>query len=163
MRALLLNSRMRMNRMLTLACLFLLFAAAGCDNVVDSVRARMEPAVEPHVRVFAADERTTYAAALAALDQIDFRFTHGGPAQGEMEAISSITREDADARQVSLVAEFQAAGGGGTEITVRMKEIVETDSNGELGQGVESPLRDTPLYEVFFHYIDQGLAPKKAD
>lgn len=152
---------MRMNRTLPWAFAALLIAAAGCDNVVDNFRDRLQPNIEPHVHVFAADERTTYAAALAALDQIDFRFTHGGPAQGEMEAISSVMREDAGARQVSLVAEFRVADGGGTEMSVRMKEAVEDNSDTHLGQGIESPLRDTPLYEAYFHAIDEQLAAKK--
>jgi len=133
-------------------------AAAGCDNVADSVRDRLEPRADPHIRVFAADEKATYAAARAALDQIDFRFTRGGPAEGEMEAISPITHDQAEgARQVSLAAEFRAANGGGTEVSVRMKEIIEADSDGHLGQGTEAPLRDTPLYEVFFRTIGQQL------
>jgi hypothetical protein len=98
---------------------------------------------------------------LAALDQFDFRFTHGGPAEGHLEAISSITHDSDGARQVSLVAEFRLANGGGTEIAVRMKEILEADSDAHLGQGTETPLRDTPLYEVFFHNIGQQLGLRK--
>ena len=138
-----------------------MLGAAGCDNVVDSVRTHLQPSGDPHVRVFAADERTTYAAALAALDQVDFHFTHGGPAEGELEAMSSITHDADGSRQVSLAAEFRAANGGGTEVTVRMKEILETDPDAHLGQGTETPLRDTPLYEVFFRNISQQLELKK--
>jgi hypothetical protein len=92
---------------------------------------------------------------------MDFRFIHGGPAEGEMAALSSIQHESDGDRQVSLAAEFRVANGGGTEVTVRMKEVVETDPDAHLGQGVESPLRDTPLYAVFFHAIDQQLNPAK--
>jgi hypothetical protein len=136
-------------------------AAAGCANVADDVRARLQPDVAPHVQVFAADPKAAYAAALAALDQMDFRYTHGGPAQGELEAISSIRHESDGDRQVSLAAEFRVAADGGTEVSVRMKEAVEADPDAHLGQGVEGPLRDTPLYAVFFRAIDQELAARK--
>jgi hypothetical protein len=150
----------QMKRLFSLLLVAML-GTAGCDNLADSVRSRLEPNGNPHVRVFSADEKTAYAAALAALDQIDFHFTHGGPAEGEMEALSSITHDADGSRQVSLAAEFRVANGGGTEVTVRMKEILETDPEAHLGQGTETPLRDTPLYEVFFRNISQELELKK--
>ena len=46
---------------------------------------------------------------------------------------------------------------GGTEVRLTLKEIIE-DSSEHLGMATTSPLRDTPLYEVFFHAIQANLA-----
>jgi hypothetical protein len=141
---------------------FLLAAAlvlAGCDSV-DSVRDHLEPAASPHVLVFAADEPTTFAAAKAALAQMDYKFTHGGPAEGRMEALSPINSGAGSADQFSLAADFRPVDGG-TEVSVVMKEMIEDDSANHLGQGTETPLRDTPLYAVFFHNIQSQIDLKK--
>jgi hypothetical protein len=138
---------------------FLLASAlllAGC-SVADSVRDRVAADHAPHARVFAAEPRAAYAAAHAALDPMGFRLTHGGPAEGQMEALSSVMAGEAGekARQVSLRAEFHAADGG-TEVQVWLKEIIEDDS-ARLGMATTTTMRDTPLYEVFFHAIQANL------
>jgi hypothetical protein len=128
----------------------------GCA-VADSVRERVAADHAPHTRVFAADPRAAYAAAHAALDPMGFRFTHGGPAEGLMDALSAVMPGEAgeNARQVSLHAEFHAAEGG-TEVRVTLKEIIEDDAD-RLGMATTTGLRDTPLYEVFFHAIQANL------
>jgi hypothetical protein len=138
---------------------FLLAAAlalGGCA-VADSVRERVAAESSPHARVFASDPRTTYAAARAALDPMGFTFTRGGPAEGRMEALSAVLPGEAgeNARQVSLQAEFHSAEGG-TEVRVTLKEIIEDDA-ARLGMATTTGLRDTPLYEVFFHAIQANL------
>ena len=141
-----------------LASLFLATALllAGC-SVADSVRERVAADNTPRTRTFAAEPRATYAAAHAALDPMGFRFTHGGPAEGQMDALSSVMAGEAGekARQVSLHAEFHSADGG-TEVKVWLKEIIEDDSS-HLGMATTTPMRDTPLYEVFFHAIQSNL------
>ena len=72
----------------------------------------MEPSANPHVRVFAADARTTFAAAKGALAQMDYRFTHGGPAEGRMEALSPIASGGGGADQFTLAADFRTVDGG---------------------------------------------------
>ncbi len=131
---------------------------SGCGTV-DSLRQRVTEDAPPHVRVFPADPRATFAAARAALDSIGYTFVRGGPAQGRMEALSAILPGEAgeNARQISLSAQFRAAEGG-TEVGVVLKEIVEDDS-ARLGVATTAPLRDTPLYEVFFRAIQANLPP----
>ena len=141
-----------------LASLFLATALllAGC-SVADSVRERVAADNTPRTRPSPPSREPTYAAAHAALDPMGFRFTHGGPAEGQMDALSSVMAGEAGekARQVSLHAEFHSADGG-TEVKVWLKEIIEDDSS-HLGMATTTPMRDTPLYEVFFHAIQSNL------
>jgi hypothetical protein len=134
---------------------------AGCDDIGDSLQDRVDPAIQPHVRVFAASQRATYEAARAALNQIGFRFLHGGPAEGKLEALSGLADGDVagSTQQFSLKAEFAPAADGGTEVRVRLSEFIEEDTEHHPGFTTESPLKDTPLYETFFRYIQQGLRP----
>ena len=39
-----------------------------------------------------------------------------------------------------------------------LKEAIEADSYERQGFATESPLRDTPYYDVFFNYVGQALA-----
>jgi hypothetical protein len=149
------------------AALWLLAAAfmlcAGCDEIPDSLRDRIDGAEAPHVRVYAADQRTTYAAARAAVDELGFRFVKGGPATGELEALSALAPGDnqGSTQQFSLKATFSPTPDGGTEASLWLKEVVEADSANRQGFATESPLRDTPLYETFFRAIQQGIDGKK--
>jgi hypothetical protein len=144
-----------------LAACFLL--SAGCDELPDSLRDRIDGAEPPHVRVFSADRKATYAAALEAVGQIGFRFERGGPATGDLEAISGLATGDdlGSTRQFSLKARLNPTPDGGTEVQVWIKEIVEGDSENHPGFATESPLRDTPLYEAFFHAVQQGIGGGK--
>jgi hypothetical protein len=87
-----------------------------------------------------------------------YTFSRGGPAEGWLDALGPVLPGDAgeNARQISLHAEFHAAEGG-TEVALNLKEIIE-DSSAHLGMATTTPLRDTPLYEVFFHAIQANLA-----
>lgn len=140
-----------------------LLVCAGCDEIPDSLRARIDGAEAPHVRVYSADQRTTYLGARAAVDQLGFRFVRGGPAAGELEALSEIAQGETQgsAQQFSLKAKFSPTLDGGTEVRLWIKEVVEGDSANHPGFATESPLRDTPLYETFFRAIQQGIDGKK--
>lgn len=138
---------------------------AGCDDVVDRMS---QPILQspPQVRVFSGDQRTVFAAAKGALDSMDYKLTHGGPAEGTMEAVSGIMPGDTpnSTKQVSLKAEFRPADNGGTEVTVRMSEIAEQGATGGAGTSGETPgalsavsLGTGPLYDVFFGAIQQNL------
>lgn len=135
------------------------FLLAGCATV-ESVRDKIEAGPPPRVRVFPADPRTTYKAARAALDQMGYTFEHGGPAEGELTALGPVMPADIEgsSHQYSLAAHFRAVEGG-TEVSVQMKEIYEEDTEHHQGMATTSPLRDTPLYEVFFRGIRQALPP----
>ena len=124
---------------------------AGCEDV-STFRAPSARAsgfrCPPHVRVFAADERTTYAAAKAALEPMGYTFQHGGPAQREIDALSHVTGGDepATARQFTLKAKFDPSlDGASTEVSVKMDEIDEEDSGRNLSRATEVPLTDTSL------------------
>jgi hypothetical protein len=136
----------------------------GCAEVPDSLRNRMPGGAQPRVRAFSADPKATFAAARAALDQMGYRFTGGGPAQGRLDAMSEISPGDwpGSSHQFKLQAEFHPAlDASGTEVSVRMTEVIESDSANHPGQGTETALMDTPLVEVFFHGIQQNLPVQK--
>ncbi len=147
----------------------LALALTGCDSIsdaTDSVREKFATRDEPHVHVFAADPRATYEAAKVAVDQLDFRFLRGGPAQGELEAASKLEAGDslASTRQITMKVQLRAAPSPatGTEVSIWLKEVLEADASKGEGQGVASPLRDTALYDAFFRNLQQALdSPKK--
>ncbi len=129
----------------------------GCA-VTDSVRERIAADSPAHTRIFATEPRAAYAAMRASLTGMGYTFSRGGPAEGWLDALGPVLPGDAgeNARQISLHAEFRAAEGG-TEVALSLKEIIE-DSSAHLGMATTTPLRDTPLYEVFFRAIQAHLA-----
>jgi hypothetical protein len=109
-------------------------------------------------RVVEADQRKTYEAAKLALREIDFKFVRGGPAQGKLHAISSVSSSSdlRGARQLELDVKLGYAPGG-TEVGLLFSEITEDDSTTRGGMGTSAPMRDSALYEVFFRAIEQAL------
>src|SRR5476651_1222714 len=90
----------------------------GCDSLSDArdtLHEKFNAREEPRTRVFAADQRATYEAAKIAAEQLDFRFRRGGAAQGELEAVSSLTAGNslATTRQLAMKVRFAAAPDGG--------------------------------------------------
>lgn len=143
-----------------LSCLVL----SGCDSVSEQLSAPFV-APQPKSRVFAADERATYAAARAALDEMSFGFVRGGPAQGVIEALSSVQTGGESSmnggRQLQLEAHFSSAADGGTQVDVVMHELVQSDLNQHPGMGTSTLLRDSPVYEEFFAAIGRRLTAHK--
>lgn len=146
--------------------LVLLVAAlffTGCDSISDattSVRDRMAAREAPKVRTFAADPRAAYEAVRTSATNMGYRYLRGGPAQGEFEAISRIGSGETlgSARQISMRVTLRATlDGKGTDVAVRLTEIIEADSSNRAGQATETPLRDTPQYDNFFRRIGQEL------
>jgi hypothetical protein len=143
----------------------LCLALAGCESVRDvtsSVRERVAGRSTPHTHLFAAESRALYAATRSAINDMGFNFVRGGPAQGEIDAISGLSSDNAlrTTRQISMKVRLVTVSGG-TEARVTLSEVIEDDFNKGAGRGTESPLRDTPLYEVLFHHIEQALAAAK--
>ncbi len=138
---------------------------AGCDSAPDTLREGLGFDVPAHSRTFPGGQKETFVAARAALGPMGFRFVKGGPAQGVLEAISDVSNGESmsSAQQFRIKATFVGApDGGGTRVDVRMTQIIQEDSEHQLSMATESPLTDTPLYEVFFHGIQQELsAPAK--
>lgn len=142
----------------SLAALALL---AGCADEIEDVRQQVTGDYPVQTRTFAAPEPAVYAAARQALKDMDFRFTHGGVHQGLMEAASEIVpgEDVGSSQQFTLKANFSTgADGKSTDVTVEMTKVVEPDTENHQGQGVESPLRDTALYDAFFNGIQNDLA-----
>ena len=133
---------------------------AGCDSTVEDMRGRISGDGPSTSRTIPATEEATYTAARAALKQMDFRFTHGGQKQGEVDGVSNVGPGDdpGSAHQFSLKAHLEPTlDGTGTVVTVQLTEIIEQDSENHLGMGTEAPLRDTALAEVFFRKIQENL------
>ena len=153
----------------TLASLALLVALglSGCEAVSDaasSVRDRVVARDDFKMSSYAADPRATYDAVRAAAADMGYRFVRGGPAQGHFEAISALRSGETigSARQISMKVVLKPTfDGQGTEVTVRLREIIEADSSNRAGQATETPLRDTPQYDVFFRRVGTqlGVAP----
>jgi hypothetical protein len=54
------------------------------------------------------------------------------------------------------------AAESGTEVEVSLIEVIEEDTANQPGMATQTPLRDTPLYEVFFRDVQTALtAPPK--
>ena len=142
-------------------------ALAGCESVADAtsaVRGRLTAREQPQVKTFAAPPRATYDAVRGAATDMGYRFVRGGPAQGEFEAISGLRTGETigSARQISMkVALEPTLDGKGTDVSVWLKEIIETDSSNRAGQATETPLRDTPQYDVFFLRVERSLGVKR--
>ena len=139
-----------------------LLGVAGCEsvsNATGAVRSRIAARETPHVKTFAATSRATYDAVRAAATQMGYRFVRGGPAQGEFEAVSNVRPGEThgSARQLSMKVRLENSLEGGTQVSVKITEIIEADSSNRAGQATETPLRDTPQYEVFFRRVGEAL------
>ena len=145
-----------------------MLALAGCESVstaTSGVRERITPREEPRTRKFDAQPRLVYEAVRAAAGQMGYRFVRGGPAQGEFEAMSGVREGEAvgSSRQLTMkVTMRRTLDGTGTDMTLRITEIIEPDSSHRAGQATEAPLRDSPQYEVFFRRVEQALGAAKA-
>lgn len=139
----------------------------GCASVAErpTVREQITQRDETRTKTFAASPRLVYEGVRAAAGQMGYRFVRGGPAQGEFDAVSAIGQADGtrNSRQVAMKVRLRSSLDGGTEITIRLTEVIEMDSTGRGGMATETPLRDTPQYEVFFRRVEQALAAAKAE
>ncbi len=124
----------------------------------DSVRERWAARNAGKSRVYKADPKVVHAAARASLESLGFRYTRGGAKTGVLEAVSTVSSSGdlRGGRQLSLKAQVTAIGAG-TQLTVQLTEIVEDNFNKGAGQATETPLRDTPLYEVLFREVEKTV------
>jgi hypothetical protein len=143
---------------------WILVGLTGCESMSEAaagVRSRLAPRDEPRMHTFDAAPRLTFEAVRAAATQMGYRYVRGGPAQGEFDAVSGISagEQGGSSRQLSLKARLRATlDGRGTEITLRITEIIESDTSNRAGLATETPLRDSPQYEVFFRRVKDALA-----
>ena len=141
---------------------------AGCDSPVgDTVQSALSPREAPRTRVFQADGKATYDAAKAAAEELGYHFVKGGPAQGELIEMSDVSNGDeasGSSRQLSLKVTLTPADPSGTSVEASFEEILESSSSTGAAPSLatETPLKDTPLYEVFFRNLGKALeAPPK--
>jgi len=137
-----------------------LLALSGCESVRDKVHEHFTPPVYQS-KVVNVDQRKAYDVARTALAKMSFTFERGGPAQGRIAAVGPINTSASGpgtARQLWFDAKLSPALEGGTKIEVLFSELVEDDFNKRPGQGALTPLRDSPIYEAYFQYIDAALA-----
>ena len=156
-----------MNRRFVLCAVLSLAVFSGCESLSEattSVRDKLAAREQPRTHTYQAAQRPTYEAARVAVEQMGFRFIRGGAAQGELEAVSGLSSGDTlrSARQIILKLRLNPTLDGGTEASLLLSEVIESDSRGRAGQGTSVALRDTPLYEVFFRNVQLAIdAPRK--
>jgi hypothetical protein len=147
-----------------LTALLALALLAGCESLSETtsfVRGRLAAREEVKERSYPAAPRVVYDAVRAAVAQMGYRVVRGGPAQGEIDAVSAVGagEQHGSARQIALKVKLRAAlDGGGTVVAVSLTEILEPDSSNRAGQATGMPLRDTPQYQVLFQRIAELLA-----
>ena len=132
----------------------------GCNSdLQDEVRSALGPREAPRSQVFHADKRAAYEAVRATVEEMSFTFVRGGPAAGELEAMSGVTSGDEPrgSRQILMKVRLSPAGESGTQVQVSLIETLEGDSTGQPGMATQTPLRDTPLYNVFFRDVQTAL------
>lgn len=150
-------------KIIGLVILSLLIGLAGCQAVREEVRERVSPQYK--MKVVKVDQRTAYAAALKALGKMNYTFERGGPAQGVIHAVGPMDTSvsgPGTARQYWFDARFSPSTevDGATNVEILFSFLIEEDFSKHPGQGTLTPMRDTPLYEVFFNYLDQALAAR---
>jgi hypothetical protein len=155
-----------MKHILVAALLIAGFAFSGCDSVEDaasSLHDRFAKRDEPRTKTFSVPPRVAYDAVKAAATNMGYRFTRGGPAQGEFEATSGVASGESAGTAQQLTMKVRLHGtldGTGTEVSVRFTEILETDSSNRMGMATESTMQDTPLYEVFFRNVQTAIGAR---
>lgn len=134
----------------------------GCKNLDDAasnMRDRISGKDESRTRTFRASQREVYQAVRASAEKMGYRFQRGGAAQGFFEAVSGIGQGDVlrTSRQIAMKVSLKPAPSEGTEVTVRLTEIVEAEGANRSLSAQEAPLQGTPQYEVFFRLIQQAI------
>lgn len=150
-----------------LVALIAMVLVTGCESWRDSrtLSERLNPRESPRVRTYSATPRETYDAVRIAAARMGYRFVRGGPAQGEFEGLSGVLSGDTpgSARQIAMSVKLSATlDGKGTDVSVKLTEIIESDSANRAGMATGTPLRDTPQYEVFLRRIQEALETFKA-
>lgn len=109
--------------------------------------------------VFSADRALVFAAAKAAVLDMGFTVSKAGAAQGIIEGYHKVVAGDSlQSATQRLVSVRVSDDPGGTQVEVLFSQVVQDDfSKGPL-LGTTTPMRDTPLYEVFYRGIRESLA-----
>lgn len=136
-------------------------AFTGCSSDTISMPGPLREKFSPsyHTHVVQADQRKTYDAARAALKAMDFKVERGGPAQGKISGVNTVSSSQdlRSARQMSVDIKLTKQPDG-TEVAALFSEIQEDDFNKHPGMGTSNPVRESGVYEVFFQHLDRALA-----
>lgn len=137
----------------------------GCESVnsaAGSVKERWGLRNNGRVRVIEAEQRPVFDASVAAVKKMGFRITSSGAAQGKIDAVGDLQTDNSlrGSRQVTVKVRIEGRGAG-CEVHLFLSEIIEDDYNKGAGMGTETPLADTPLYEVFFREVERGVGKKR--
>lgn len=147
---------------LALAALSLLLT--GCQSMssaAGSVKERWGLRNNGRARIVPADQRSVFDASLAAVKKMGFNVTRSGAAQGKIDAVGGLQTDNSlrSSRQVTVKVRIDEKGDG-CEVRLFLSEVIEDDYNKGAGMGTETPLADTPLYEVFFREVERGVQKK---
>ena len=139
----------------------LLGACESSTGTKDSLRQRWTARYEGQTRTFSGDQRQVFEAAKDVAKSMGYRIVRGGPAQGTFEAASGLESDAAlrSSRQMTLKVKLSGAADG-TELNAVFFEIFESDSQRQPGMGTETPLKDGPMYELYFAHVSQALKQK---
>lgn len=156
-----------MNRLAVVGFALAVALLSGCATLSDAaggMREAMAERDQPRTHSYAAPQRVTYQAVRVAAEKMGYRFLKGGAAQGRFEAVSSVGSGESNrsSRQIAMKVDLKPTLDEGTEIAVRLTEVIESESATRSVMTTESPLRGTPQYEVFFRAVQQALEEQGA-
>jgi hypothetical protein len=142
--------------LVSLVCL----ALAGCESVRNDFGAGLSEKINGPTyqhRVLADAPPAVFERARMALDQLGFRITRAGAAQGIIEGVSGLATDDRlrGSRQRTVKVRLESTLDEGTDVAVLFTEVVEDDFSKGAGQGTETSLRNHPLYDAF--WADLGV------
>jgi hypothetical protein len=144
-------------RVFTLTILSLAFALAGCDSV-PSLSERFDP-VPPQTRIYKAERAAAFDAARHAMEQIDFKVTRSGEAQGIVDGLSRVETGNSfqGARQYAMDVRLSDASPGHTAVAVLLRQQDESTS---FAGATDKPVREHGLYGTYFAAFEHELGQK---
>lgn len=140
-------------------------AFSGCESMKsasDGVRESWATRYEGHSQVFKGTQKEVYAACKGAVDAMGFRFIKGGAAQGKLEAVSTLRTDNnlKGSSQLSFKVTLRQVAEG-VEVNLLILEVVEDNFNGRGGIATETPLRKSPLYELYMAQVGEVLSKQR--
>ena len=134
-----------------------LIGLSGCESMKsasEGVREGWAARYEGRSKVFPATQKECFIACKKAFEKMDFRFTKGGAAQGKLEAVGALHSDAAlrGSRQLGLKVTLTKVPDG-TEVKLLVSEFVEDSFEGHGGMGTETPIKDSPLYDLYLAQV----------
>lgn len=139
-----------------------LLISPGCESVRSDIREGVREKIagpQYRERAFGGDARATFDAARRAVIAMGFRVDRaGGAAQGKIVAFGGLQagQDLAASRQIRLQIDISPYGNE-SRVRALFTEVLEDDFARGPGHATENSLKDSPLYEVLFRRIEDGL------